>query len=1089
MEKQEVEKKHKSLRFASLAKRFLLASAILLFLLSITVSGVAAWLATGERSAAFLVPWMKESLDPMVEAQGYQYQVEHIKLFWPLASRSIELRLKELHVASKQGDVTSSFPEVAIGVDMPALLKGELRAEYMSIQGPEFHMMRQPDGQWSIGEGSPKGAATMHQLLAGWALTSYEEQQIRAIYIRNATFHFKDRQAEHHWYAPGTQVSLKKMPTGLVEGELAAQWMLRTPANEKNTPDARALTIQGGIHVTPEEKLLQAHLSFEELNTPLLAQLDPSLRSLKAFHLPLKGHVELDFHMDKRMPLAKFYLEGGQGTIDLPDHYNQPVPVDRFVLQASVTENGDYVLVDEAMLAHETMQLITRGVWSQEKEGPWRFEGSADVHSLPVKNLPRYWPTSVAPNSRKWVVAHILEGTVNEAHADITLTQEDIETLPLPPHVIDATLRLEDATIRYYDDMEPVTQANGQLTFKQNNMQGTIDTGKLGEATLSDGTLDLPEMTSDDAMLTLTAHMQTPLNYLVHFLQHPAFGFAEEIQLTPQGVKGQAEGKLNIAVPVKRGAQPMQYTIDGKIQKAALQQLFGNIDIHQANAEVLVKNGLLKLDGRMHLNEQPATLSLTRTDKASQSPHLRYHVKMDTSAEALSRFGITVPPLLKGPLALETDVTRRDGVETIEAKADITKASLAIDRFGYTKSAGESGTLEFKAQEKQDSPILEVKEFYLNADNLLGIGKMGLNAKTGDIAHMTLEKAVFGRNDFSLALSQTTMADGKSMLKASLQGNQLDMSHMYQADNLFTEGAFKLPHMQVDIEMARVLLGKDRELRNFKGHATCTAEICLSSNVDAAFTTGEMIHYTLGYENSVRSIRVESGNAGELLRLLQVSDNIAGGHLELTGAFNDELPTRPLKGLLIVNHFKTIKAPVLAKLLNIASLTGIQELLSGKGIAFDKMSIPFQLDQGILSMENARAFGGSLGITADGNLNTKTSELNIKGTLVPSYTINNMFSDIPILGKLTGGEGLFAANYSVYGPYTEPKISVNPLSVLAPGFLRNLFQARSPEAENKAIAEQKEAEKVKEAKEKRTEDSKFWPSEEGEAEKEPAEVE
>ena len=37
------------------------------------------------------------------------------------------------------------------------------------------------------------------------------------------------------------------------------------------------------------------------------------------------------------------------------------------------------------------------------------------------------------------------------------------------------------------------------------------------------------------------------------------------------------------------------------------------------------------------------------------------------------------------------------------------------------------------------------------------------------------------------------------------------------------------------------------------------------------------------------------------------------------------------------------------------------------------------------------------------------------------------------------GEGIFAATYSVTGTTEEPKIVVNPLAVLAPGFLRNLF--------------------------------------------------
>jgi hypothetical protein len=44
---------------------------------------------------------------------------------------------------------------------------------------------------------------------------------------------------------------------------------------------------------------------------------------------------------------------------------------------------------------------------------------------------------------------------------------------------------------------------------------------------------------------------------------------------------------------------------------------------------------------------------------------------------------------------------------------------------------------------------------------------------------------------------------------------------------------------------------------------------------------------------------------------------------------------------------------------------------------------------------------------------------------------------------LTGGEGegVFAVTYQMTGPLGDPNVSVNALSMLAPGFLRSLFSA------------------------------------------------
>ncbi|MED6311114.1 MAG: AsmA-like C-terminal domain-containing protein, partial [Pseudomonadota bacterium] len=89
-------------------------------------------------------------------------------------------------------------------------------------------------------------------------------------------------------------------------------------------------------------------------------------------------------------------------------------------------------------------------------------------------------------------------------------------------------------------------------------------------------------------------------------------------------------------------------------------------------------------------------------------------------------------------------------------------------------------------------------------------------------------------------------------------------------------------------------------------------------------------------------------------------------------------------------------------------------------------------------------YGSSIGITVEGALDLEEDIAELKGTVVPAYTVNRVLGQIPILGPiLTGGEneGVFAASYAVNGPLEDPAIAVNPLSALAPGFLRKLFDA------------------------------------------------
>ncbi len=142
--------------------------------------------------------------------------------------------------------------------------------------------------------------------------------------------------------------------------------------------------------------------------------------------------------------------------------------------------------------------------------------------------------------------------------------------------------------------------------------------------------------------------------------------------------------------------------------------------------------------------------------------------------------------------------------------------------------------------------------------------------------------------------------------------------------------------------------------------------------------------------------------------------------------------------------FVMVNAPTLAKLLTVASFTGIVDLLGGEGIGFQGMDGEFILDDGVATTELMRIYGAALGLTAKGRIDFNEDAIDLTGVVVPAYSINDFLNKIPLLGTLlTGGEGegLIAVAYSVKGEVDDPAVSVNPLTAFAPGFLRNLFTA------------------------------------------------
>jgi hypothetical protein len=65
----------------------------------------------------------------------------------------------------------------------------------------------------------------------------------------------------------------------------------------------------------------------------------------------------------------------------------------------------------------------------------------------------------------------------------------------------------------------------------------------------------------------------------------------------------------------------------------------------------------------------------------------------------------------------------------------------------------------------------------------------------------------------------------------------------------------------------------------------------------------------------------------------------------------------------------------------------------------------------------------------------------MSGTFLPAYGLNNIFGQIPIVGLFMGGsnEGLIGITYEVVGTPNAPTLRVNPISAVAPGVLRKIF--------------------------------------------------
>jgi hypothetical protein len=201
------------------------------------------------------------------------------------------------------------------------------------------------------------------------------------------------------------------------------------------------------------------------------------------------------------------------------------------------------------------------------------------------------------------------------------------------------------------------------------------------------------------------------------------------------------------------------------------------------------------------------------------------------------------------------------------------------------------------------------------------------------------------------------------------------------------------------------------------------------------------------------TMRVDFDAAGEAWRTVFASpdlgqvlesygyDRLRGGRARLEGTADFRPDGKPFEGQVVVEDAMFSEIPWLVKLVSFASVKGLVGMGSEQTVVVDRVVATIaSRPPRTIELKNLVARGPQLGLTLDGTIDRTTDALELQGTVIPSYYFLNEGADrIPIIGNVIGfaTAGAFqAVTFTVSGTRAEPVVSVNPLSSLAPGVMR-----------------------------------------------------
>ena len=362
--------------------------------------------------------------------------------------------------------------------------------------------------------------------------------------------------------------------------------------------------------------------------------------------------------------------------------------------------------------------------------------------------------------------------------------------------------------------------------------------------------------------------------------------------------------------------------------------------------------------------------------------------------------------------------------------ANLFSNEIKVNFINFFKPINRRGTVSGELY-FDDLDLIKVDKLDFLTEELLVSANLLFKGE-GELESIYINRFIKDKNNFK---AQMQFIEGKyDYLK--IEGESLDFKSLksygerdlnnivlyLNIDNFYYDSIY-FGHTFIESEI------KNNQLIKFKGNISDNKSIYIRfANI-------------MDKQSELNRINIEFDDFGKFLNKSSISDSFIEGEGTATLYFKE---LNLLSGKLEITDSSIKNSSFLARLLQLASFTGLLEILTNEGIPFDRIIVNFTNKNSIINIEEAKFQGFSLGGNLKGVTELDKKKINLEGIIVPAYAINALLNKIPLIGQvITGieGDGLIGVNFKVTGTYDEPNYNVNPLSILTPGILRSIFES------------------------------------------------
>lgn len=754
----------------------------------------------------------------------------------------------------------------------------------------------------------------------------------------------------------------------------------------------------------------------------------------------LLAHVEPP---NDQVPHWQLGLSGG--TILLKGEESEaPVIFNRVAVRVRFDAAAKKILLERADVGNSETGIAGSGSIDYSGPEPRLALGFAGT-PMSVSAFKRIWPITVAPEVREWVLNHVdsSAGTVQKVEIGVNAPMKTLVRggPPIPDDGLSVDVSAINATVRPVTELPPIRNADvrARVTGRTATVtvgQGAIETPAGRKLALSDLVFEVPDLVPKPAPARGRFRINGEVPAAAEILAMDRLSEFSGNPVDPNASKGTIAAQVQISLPLKPDLAKGEttYGLNVDLANFSAERMVMNQRLEANTVKITANNQGFQVRGDVRINGMPANLDY-RKPRGDADAEVRLQALLDEAAR--NKLGMDFGPSITGAIPVKiVGKIASNGEQKLAVEADLTPTKIDNALPGWVKPQGRSSKAVFNLVQKQQSTRFEDLVIDGGGTSIKGVVELDQNndivaanfpvyaPSEGDKVTLRVDRAQDGTLKVAV---RGDVFDGRNFIKSTVAGSSRDSKAKSDQS----------ANMDFDVKLGTVA--------GFHGEAVRGLDVKLTrrNGIVRSFAMSGKLGRDASISGDMRGraggrdvIYIESNDAGSFFRFADTYARMFGGQMwiAMDPPGNDSAPR---EGLLNVRDFTIRGEAALDRVVASGGPAG------ESGIQFSRMRAEFTRQPGEVYVRDGVVQGPVVGATIDGQIDYARNAVRMSGTFVPLFGLNNMFGQIPLLGPILGGgrnEGLLGVTYEVVGSPGQPVLRVNPISAVAPGLLRKVFE-------------------------------------------------